>query len=326
MIPDQWYPLFESKRLRGRPVGVRRLGLDLVLWRDPGGRALVMEDRCPHRGVKLSLGKVAGGELECGYHGFRFDAAGACTAIPCEGAEAKIPRAMCVRRFPAREAYGLLWLFFSERAVREDTLPAIPWIEEFGEPRAGDASGTLDWPINYVRTVESNFDIHHTPFLHKLIAPGVGKQVEPYQVEVEGTRIRTRGELRHEGAAKGIPFRVEFEAPSVTFLELAGIQFVVADCPVDDENTWRFARYRSVGFRVPGLRWLYTWLFLQVDFRIAQLRQDLPMMASQRPRQPDQGLDRLVAPDAGTAAYLKLRRRLLAEAAGVQPAPLRDAG
>ncbi len=44
MIPDHWYPVFESKRLRGRPVALRRMGLDLVLWRDGRGQATCMLD------------------------------------------------------------------------------------------------------------------------------------------------------------------------------------------------------------------------------------------------------------------------------------------
>jgi nitrite reductase/ring-hydroxylating ferredoxin subunit len=320
MIPDHWYPVFESKRRRGRPVALRRMGLDLVLWRDGHGRTICMLDRCPHRGVALSRGRVRDGQLECGYHGFRFDSAGDCQLMPCEGRDARIPKGMCVPGFATREAYGLVWLFWTDHAVKDSELPPIPWLDEFGEARPGDVEGRIDWPLHYVRSIESNFDVHHTPFLHAWLAPGVGTRVDPYEVEVEGSTIRTRGELRREGKSSGVPFRVEFVAPSVTLLEVTGVQFLVADCPVDDDNTWRFARYRSVSLRIPGLRWLWAWLFLQSDFRIAQQRQDLPMVRTQRPRHPDQDLDRLVRADAGTAAYLKLRRSLLARSASSRAA------
>ena len=58
-LPDQWYPLIESQRLRRKPLGLQRLGEHLVLWRDADGRAVALRDRCPHRGVALSLGAPA---------------------------------------------------------------------------------------------------------------------------------------------------------------------------------------------------------------------------------------------------------------------------
>ena len=62
MIPNQWYPLLEARKLRRKPVGVTRMGEAFVLWRDGAGRAVCMRDRCPHRGVALSRGKVADGQ------------------------------------------------------------------------------------------------------------------------------------------------------------------------------------------------------------------------------------------------------------------------
>src|SRR5579863_3510819 len=39
------------------------------------------DDRCPHRSSRLSMGRVVGDDIECGYHGFTFDAAGRCVRI-----------------------------------------------------------------------------------------------------------------------------------------------------------------------------------------------------------------------------------------------------
>ena len=312
MIPDQWYPLIESDRVRRKPLALRRLGESLVLWRDAAGALACMRDRCPHRGVALSRGRVRGNELECGYHGFRFERGGACVAIPCDGPNARIPRRMRATTWPVREAYGLVWAFWGEA---RDALPEIPWFDALGDRRAGTCSGTLDWPLNYVRTIESNFDLHHTPWLHRSIAP-VGAIVEPYEVEIDGTDIRTRGELRREGHTKGMPFRLDFKFPSITYLGLTDkLYAVVADCPIDDATTWRFIRYYQDYVRVPGLAWLVSWLALQVEIRVAQNRQDLPMVRTQRPREPGAHEDVLVRADRGTAAYLKLRRQLLDAAA-----------
>ena len=312
MIPDQWYPLFQSKKLGRRPVGIKRMGERLVLWRDGDGRAVCMRDRCPHRGVALSRGRVRDGTLECGYHGFRFAADGQCRLMPCEGNDAKIPPGLRADALPVEERYGLIWLFWGGAEER----PEIPWFDFVGERRRGSADGTIDWPQNYVRTLESNFDLHHTPWLHGSIVP-VGTRLEPFEVETHGDRISARGQLRRPGKPVGMPFRLEFAAPSVTFVELTrAVYFVVADCPIDEQNTWRFVRYFQDYLSIPGLDRLLAWLALQLEWRVVQFRQDLPMVATQEPRLPDRNEDHLVRADAGVAAYLKLRRKLLAQAQG----------
>ena len=85
-IPNQWYPIFDSSKLKRRkPVGVTRLGERLVLWRDGSGAAVCMTDRCPHRAAQLSLGWVRDDCLACPFHGLRFDSAGRCVLIPANG-------------------------------------------------------------------------------------------------------------------------------------------------------------------------------------------------------------------------------------------------
>ncbi|MCZ6782172.1 MAG: aromatic ring-hydroxylating dioxygenase subunit alpha [Proteobacteria bacterium] len=324
MIPNQWYPILESKKLRRRPVALTRMGESLALWRDGDGRAVVMRDRCPHRGVALSGGRVRDGQIECPYHGFRYRRDGECSFMPCEGRDAKIPAGMRAHVYQTREAHGLVWLFWSE--AFEGALPEIPWFEAAADERRGGGGSAVHWPQNYVRTLETNFDIHHLPFVHKALVLGAGARIDPYQVEVEGNHIRTWGTLRREDRETGIDFRVEFKAPSITLLELSPrLLFVVADCPIDEQNTWRYARYYQDYVTVPGLHGLLSWFALQLDWKLFQVRQDLRVVGTQEPRLPDQERDRLVRADGGTAAYLKLRRKLLAEAGQAPTGLLRSA-
>ena len=82
-IPNQWYPIFDSSKLRRRkPVGIMRLGERLVLWRDSSGTAVCMADRCSHRAAQLDLGWVRDDCLVCPFHGLRFDNNGRCVMIP----------------------------------------------------------------------------------------------------------------------------------------------------------------------------------------------------------------------------------------------------
>ena len=81
---SMWHPVVAGDELASAPLAVRLLGDDVVLWRDATGAAHAFADRCPHRGTKLSLGRVVEGgtRLECPYHGWQFAVSGQCVSIP----------------------------------------------------------------------------------------------------------------------------------------------------------------------------------------------------------------------------------------------------
>ena len=62
-LRDLWYPVAPSWKVRNAPIGITRLGERIVLWRDGDGMAHALEDRCPHRGARLSLGWNLGDRL-----------------------------------------------------------------------------------------------------------------------------------------------------------------------------------------------------------------------------------------------------------------------
>jgi len=55
---------------------------DLVVWRSASGVLSAWENRCPHRGMRLSHGFVRGESLACAYHGWHFECSGRCHYIP----------------------------------------------------------------------------------------------------------------------------------------------------------------------------------------------------------------------------------------------------
>ena len=79
-----WYPALRSPAVRGtRMASAMLLGIPLVLGRTARGEAFALRDSCPHRGIPLSYGRFDGREVECCYHGWRFDPpSGQCRAIP----------------------------------------------------------------------------------------------------------------------------------------------------------------------------------------------------------------------------------------------------
>src|SRR5262245_1682899 len=76
-VLDHWHPILPSHRLRKNAVtGVRLAGQDIALSRDSKGEVGALDDCCPHRRMKLCLGKVQHDRLQCAYHGWTFDACG----------------------------------------------------------------------------------------------------------------------------------------------------------------------------------------------------------------------------------------------------------
>ena len=81
-LADAWFIACASDTLIGRPLAFTLQDVPMVLFRDGSGGAAALLDRCPHRNAPLSLGRVVNGELQCGYHGWRFDGSGQCRAVP----------------------------------------------------------------------------------------------------------------------------------------------------------------------------------------------------------------------------------------------------
>ncbi|WP_437732686.1 Rieske 2Fe-2S domain-containing protein [Sorangium sp. So ce1335] len=100
-----WTPVALAADLRAdRSLAVQVAGTPLVLLRDRDGKPSALLDRCPHRGVALSLGRVKDGCLECAFHGWQIEASGQVCHVPWNP-DAKLSALRGVA-FPARELAG----------------------------------------------------------------------------------------------------------------------------------------------------------------------------------------------------------------------------
>lgn len=107
---NRWYPIAGAEALTERHVYQTSLaGQELAVWRDDNGITNAWENRCPHRGLRLTLGVNLGHELRCQYHGWTYESgSGGCTFVPAHR-EATEPSKACVRTFAVRESGGLVW-------------------------------------------------------------------------------------------------------------------------------------------------------------------------------------------------------------------------
>jgi nitrite reductase/ring-hydroxylating ferredoxin subunit len=105
-----WHPVALSSGIEpGTSNGTRLFGREIVVWRDSGGVAHVWEDRCPHRGMRLSLGFVRGDQIACLYHGWRYDVGGQCRTIPAHP-QLTPPETIRVPVFASAERMGMIWV------------------------------------------------------------------------------------------------------------------------------------------------------------------------------------------------------------------------
>jgi len=167
-LRNYWYPILLSEDLtQERPVAVNCLGKSLVVWRDAEGHPGVLFDRCPHRAAKLSAGRVLDGQLQCAFHGLRFDKTGQCTLIPWEPEESPSRKEVSVCSYPARELGGYIWAYLGD-ALR---FSPPPLEQEIPEEMLNEKEyrwfrmPTEIWDANWLLTVDGG-DGFHAVTLH----------------------------------------------------------------------------------------------------------------------------------------------------------------
>jgi len=162
-VLDTWYLVARDSEIDTGPVGLTRLSRDIVLWRDPDGKLHCVEDFCPHRGAKLSLGQVCNGNVACAYHGVQVNGAGEIAAIPTEPGSPFIGK-KAIRHYPVQERHGAIWVYFGVDEAAEP--PELRFPDEF---TTGEWSGFVDireFECNYRLVRDNQVDPVHGSFLH----------------------------------------------------------------------------------------------------------------------------------------------------------------
>ena len=160
-LQHAWYAVARSPDLASQVVAVRLLGRDYVVWRDGSGAVVAAPDRCPHREAPLSIGRLDEGELECGYHGWRFGEAGRCVLVPSANEGVPVPPKAHLSTLHAAERYGLVWLCPGEPA---SGIPEVPYDTDSAYRRLN--VDVERWTTSATRMTDNFLDISHFPFVH----------------------------------------------------------------------------------------------------------------------------------------------------------------
>lgn len=190
-VSDDWYIVARSEELGSKPIARTLLGIPLAVFRTRDGEVGAVLDRCPHRNAPLSLGRVKGERLECGYHGWQFDTEGICRKVPalCGSQEGKARR---VDAYPATERQGFVWVYGRPEPAERRPF-AFPHLDD---PSYTSVIQTLDMEGTIHAVAENALDVPHTHFLHRGLFRSEGERNE---IEVVVRRWHDRVEAQYIG-------------------------------------------------------------------------------------------------------------------------------
>jgi phenylpropionate dioxygenase-like ring-hydroxylating dioxygenase large terminal subunit len=287
-LRDAWYVACTSDELRERPIARTVLGIPITLFRERGGRAVALLDRCPHRNAPLSIGAVRGDRLECAYHGWQFDAQGICRLVPglCGEHEGKARR---VATYAVVEQDGFVWVFGAPNA--EPAAPPYRMTDTSG-PGYTNVHRTVSVNGGLFETIENALDVTHTAYVHRGLIRGGRAPIEITAV-VSRTSSGVEAEYIGEPSPPGLAVRILAPAGGVVrhidrFLLpcIAQVDYWLGDAnhfrvtsfctPVDRENTTIFATI-SLRLRIPARIVLpllspIAWRIFHQDARILKLQ------------------------------------------------------
>lgn len=184
-LRNAWYVAAEAAEVTRALKRVRVLGEDIVIYRRENGDPAALEDACPHRKLPLSMGRLQGDQVECGYHGLTFDCTGACTRVP---GQARIPPSLSVKAYPVLDRFGLVWIWMGDpaRASEDELFP----VEHYGEAGWTVSRGPpIDIACNYLLITDNLLDPSHVAWVHQGSFAAKGTEDTPLQVEARDNGV-----------------------------------------------------------------------------------------------------------------------------------------
>lgn len=326
-VLDEWHAVARASDVAaGKLVAARLLEEDLLLWRSSAG-VEAWRDFCPHRGAKLSLGRVRDDRIVCPYHGMEYAAGGRCVRVPAHPGRSppRQARATCYR---VTERYGLVWVSLG---APSGDVPPFP--EADNDTYRVYVGGRYEYATSGYRAIENFFDLAHFPFVHPgLLGDEAHPELPDYDVEVtnEGlivtnTRFwqpKPTNTLDIDGIDVNYAYHVS-RPLTVRFTKDIGLR-TASGAPMREALVLTFAPVTEES----GVGWVL--LASNYDDQYGQkeieeftdliLGQDLPVVESQRPKRLPLGEnDELNVPADRTSVYYRRWLRDLGVTYGTIP-------
>jgi len=202
-IRNTWYIAAEPQEVTQKPLARTILGRPIVLFTTASGRTVALDDRCPHRFAPLSIGRVVGENLRCGYHGAEFDAAGVCVAVP---GQTIVPPKARVTSYPIVSKHGYLWIWMGDPAMAADLSTIPDFLYRSDHPDWSGGYGHFESiRANYNLINDNLFDITHAEYVHP--ESFGGEEMRLYRNSKPGTEYLD-GQTTYSASERGIVFRM----------------------------------------------------------------------------------------------------------------------
>lgn len=332
-LQNAWYVAAWSHEVGRSPIQRWIAGEPLVLYRTQGGGIAALEDRCPHRRAPLSMGKLIGDTIQCGYHGVTLDCSGACVRIPGQDT---IPPSMRTRSYAVAEKWQWVWVWLGDPAGADESLiPDFRWNSEPGWVSTG---GTIEVKANYQLLTDNLLDLTHETYVHAKTIGNNAVVEWPMTHRMEGNEVHVQRIMRDtrppplfakvRGTSENIDRwqLIRYQVPANVSIDARGY-------PAGSEDMGRALRWFSINSITPvdGRRSRYYWTitrcFAQEDQQltelihssilatfmedVALLEQQQVMIETDRPDRKEVG----VRADAGSVAARRVLERLIGEEA-----------
>ncbi len=318
MIKNQWYAIIPSKEIPvGKLVAVKRLGLELCLFRNAKGEIGCVIDKCTHRGAALSKGKQKGDCVACPFHGLEFNKEGKCTLIPANGRAANIESRFNVTSYLVREAHDMVYLWYGEKEKATDVLP---FFDEFIDDSYIYSEMSELWNAHYSRCIENQLDVVHVPFVHydtigrgnKTVVNGPALEFIDGAITLTADNSVDNGQTPKPASECTInpKMNLRFKFPNVWQNHITeNIKVIIFFAPVDDENTIFYIRFYTNMFKLKLMNRLMAQIGKIMNKKIE--RQDKQYVETQRPKVSALSCgENLLKGDSPIIMYRKMRHEL----------------
>ncbi|WP_026104417.1 aromatic ring-hydroxylating dioxygenase subunit alpha [Anabaena sp. PCC 7108] len=172
LLRNLWYYALPSCLLKpGKMVARIFLGEPVLLMRSQDGKVSAVRDICPHRAVPLSCGRFDGQEVECCYHGWRFDPAGHCVTIPSLLPEQYTDLSRFnVQSYPIHETQGNIWIYMSDgdKSQPHASEMEVPIVPGFAAEQQPQLVEVMRFPCFIDHAVTGLMDPAHSPYVHRV--------------------------------------------------------------------------------------------------------------------------------------------------------------
>lgn len=157
-----WLPVAMTDQLREKPVAIRILGEDLVIFQDLSGNIGLLHKHCAHRRASLEFGRIERRGIRCCYHGWHFNIDGTIIETPGEPEDSKIRQLICQGAYPVQEFKGLVFAYMGPANER----PPFPYHDSMELPDHDLVPYSIHSSCNWLQESENSIDPYHSVFLH----------------------------------------------------------------------------------------------------------------------------------------------------------------